>query len=166
MATQTEVAEFIGLTDRQIRNLQAQGHMHRSSGRGGMNLQKAVQEYITYLKAGRALEEGGPADPDENGGSELDRERKRLNNEIIKERLKAMRKENVPIWLLTEALVKVVEQIGARCDAMLQKAKLANPDMSERVFNVLNKEVVALKNAIAGIEIDLRDYEPEDEEDE
>ncbi|MGY3854447.1 hypothetical protein ACW5W8_16720 [Aeromonas aquatilis] len=166
MATQTEVAEFIGLTDRQIRNLQAQGHMHRSSGRGGMNLQKAVQEYITYLKAGRAMEEGGPADPDENGGSELDRERKRLNNEIIKERLKALRKENVPVWLLTDSLVRVVEQIGARCDSMLQKVKLASPDMPERVLNVINKEIVTLKNSIAAIDIDLTDYEPEDEEDE
>ena len=131
-----------------------------------MNLQKAVQEYITYLKAGRALKEGGPADPDENGGSELDRERKRLNNEIIKERLKALRKENVPVWLLTDSLVRVVEQIGARCDSMLQKVKLASPDMPERVLNVINKEIVTLKNSIAAIDIDLTDYEPEDEEDE
>lgn len=163
MATQQEVADFIGLTTRQIRNLQSGGYMHKANGKGGMNLQKAVQEYITYLKAGRSLEEGGN-DYDESGSSELDRERKALNNEIIKERLKALRKENVPVWLLTDALVKVVEQIGARCDSMLQKTKLASPDMSERVLNVINKEIVALKNSIAAIDIDLTDFEPEDDE--
>lgn len=163
MATQQEVADFIEITTRQVRNLQSGGYMHKANGKGGMNLQKAVREYITYIKAGRSLEEGGN-DPDESGSSELDRERKELNNQIIKERLKALRKENVPVWLLTDALVKVVEQIGARCDSMLQKAKLASPDMPERVLNVINKEIVTLKNSIAAIDIDLTDYEPEDDE--
>lgn len=163
MATQQEVADFIGLTSRQIRNLQSGGYMHKANGKGGMNLQKAVQEYITYLKAGRSLEEGGN-EYDEGGASELDRERKELNNQIIRERLKTMRKENVPVWLLTDALVKVVELIGARCDSMLQKTKLASPDMPERVLNVINKEIVTLKNSIAAIDIDLTDYEPDDDD--
>ncbi len=38
--------------------------------------------------------------------------------------------------------------------------------MPERVLNVINKEIVTLKNSIAAIDIDLTDYEPEDEEDE
>lgn len=165
MATQAEVADMLGLTDRQIRNLQSQGYLHKPAGRGGMDLRRAVQEYITCIKAGRDL---GEDDEETSGdtGSALDRERKALNNEILKEKLKLIRQENAPIWLLGEALGKIVGMMPAQLNSMVMKIKLAVPDLPERAMDEINGAVVELKNSIAAIELDLSDYEQDETGDE
>ena len=165
MATQAEVADLLGLTDRQIRNLQSGGYLHKGAGRGGMQIKRAVQEYITYLKAGREISEEGD-DTREEGGSELDRERKALNNEILREKLKLLRQENAPIWLLGDALGKIVGLIPAQLNSMAMKIKLAVPDLPERAMDEINGAIVELKNALAAIELDLSDYEQEEDGDE
>lgn len=166
MATQQEVADFLGLkSDRQIRNLQSQGFMHKGAGKAGMDLKRAVQEYITYIKAGRNSSDDDQFDDPEQGNSELDQERKSLQNELLKEKLKLMRQENAPIWLLTEALGKVIEQIPPALDSALMKVKLAVPDLPERSMDLLKGEFVDLKNSLAKIEIDLSDYDQLDDDD-
>lgn len=168
MATQSEVAEWCKLTDRQIRNLQKRGIMHRPQGKGSMDLQRAVMEYITYLKAdggGIGLEDeeefDDPSDP-------LDRKRKDLNNQILEEKLKKMRRENAPLWVLAEALSKVVELVPAKRAETLMAIKLANPDLPEASVNLIDEKLGELQDALCAIELkfDVDDDNELDDDDE
>ena len=169
MATQSEVAEWLCLTDRQIRNLQKRGHMHRPQGKGSMDMQRAVQEYITYLKAnaGGVMDEdddeaGDPSDP-------LDRERKTLNNQILAERLKKMRRENAPLWLLADALSKVVELVPSKRAETVMAIKLSLPDLPEATISLIDGKLGELQTALAAIELDFEadeDDEDQGEDDE
>jgi len=168
MATQSEVAEWCKLTDRQIRNLQKRGIMHRPQGKGSMDLQRAVMEYITYLKAdggGIGLDDeeefDDPSDP-------LDRKRKDLNNQILEEKLKKMRRENAPLWVLAEALSKVVELVPAKRAETLMAIKLANPDLPEASVNLIDEKLGELQDALCAIELkfDVDDDNELDDDDE
>lgn len=168
MATQSEVADWLCLTDRQIRNLQKRGHMHRAQGKGSMDLKRGVQEYITYLKASA----GGVGDEDEDDLADdpsdpLDRERKSLNNQILAEKLKKMRRENAPLWVLADALAKVVELVPSKRAETLMAIKISLPDLPEASLNLIDEKLGELQNALCALELDFdTDEDDLDDDDE
>lgn len=163
MATQKELAEWIGLTDRQVRNLQSQGFIHKARGAGGIDLQRAVKEYINYVKSG--LEQTPDFDPDEptSGGArgeeaKQDLRRKTLNADLMEEKLKIMRGEYAPIAVLGDALNKVLGSVSARLNSLPMQAKLADPSLSGRAIDTLKTAIAECKNDCARAYLDIPDY--------
>lgn len=162
MATQRELGQWINLTDRQVRNLQAQGFIHKAQGAGGLDLQRGVKEYINYLKSG--IDQDTDFDPDEpatgNKGEEArqDLRRKTLNADLLEEKLRVMRGEYAPIAVLGDALNKVLGSISARLNSLPMQAKLADPSLSARAIDTMKTVIAECKNDCARAYLDLPDY--------
>jgi len=164
MATQEELGEYLCLSTRQIRNLQDDGVIHKSQGRNGLDLKRAVNEYITYLKSKKSVSHDSAPSVDPESEAYLDIERKKLDNALKEEKLKQVRRENAPVWLLRMTVSKLAEAIAGRLDSIPMKMKLAEPGLSARAIDACKTVIVDCKNDCSRIEIDLSEYEPDEEE--
>lgn len=166
MATQEEIGGYLCLTPRQIRNLQDDGILHKSQGRNGMDLKRAVNEYITHLKSKKAAKQADTDPADGESEEYLDIERKKLDNALKSEKLKQVRRENAPVWLLRIAISRLAEAVAGRLDSVPMKMKLAEPALSARAIDACKTVIVECKNDCERIEIDLSEFEPEEEDQE
>ncbi|EAC0556281.1 terminase [Salmonella enterica subsp. enterica] len=66
MATQAEVAEHLGITERQLRNLQKVPGAPKNRRRGEYDIDAWRYFYLSYLQR------GGKADPDEDGSNDYE----------------------------------------------------------------------------------------------
>lgn len=166
MATQEEVSEYICITTRQLRNLQDSGVIHKSQGRNGLDLKRAIQEYITHLKSKKVAKQADTDPADGESEEYLDIERKKLDNALKSEKLKQIRRENAPVWLLRIAISRLAEAVAGRLDSVPMKMKLAEPALSARAIDACKTVIVECKNDCERIEIDLSEFEPEEEDQE
>lgn len=167
MATQTEVAEHLFLTDRQIRTLSKRPGAPISKGRGGYSLDEWRKFYIHYLKGLSAGSDEPEVGQDEGEAVIASLKRRKLELEledkevgIAKKRYEQQIKERLyaPIVLITEAVVGVAVSINSRMEGVLPRLKQAWPDMPVEAQAALQKELVAISNDLATVQPDLSDY--------
>lgn len=174
MATQKEIANHLGLSDRQIRNLIADGILPASKGKGGMDLDDCRYRYIDYLRGQKtgqvkkAWDEDFDAEPgDIVAGINVPEQeaRKKLYDADTKEhRLNVLRKEFVPIELLIYSVSKISEMLIANLNSLPMKMKVSDPTLNARSIDAAKREIAELCNGLADFELDLSDYTPSDPE--
>jgi phage terminase Nu1 subunit (DNA packaging protein) len=166
MASQIEIAAHLDLSDRQIRNLVADGVLPASRGRGGMDLDACRLAYIGYLRglgSGQVKPEVPP--PDVSGIDplieyKLMEERRGLTaaQRVGQENKNAVQaRQLVPVDFSTFALSRMVEQIGSVLDTVTHKVKRKHPDIEVRHVEAMQREIALARN----IASDLGDHLPE-----
>lgn len=172
MATQTEVAAHLFISDRQVRNLIADGVLAGSKGKGGLDLDDCRRRYIDYLrsvKTGQTSgdpESGNDAEPgDIIGGINVplqEARKKQADADIREHRLAVMRQEYAPVALLQDAVTRLSEMMVAQLQALPMKLKVADPSLTARSVDAAKKQIADLCNGLADIDLDLSDYTPVD----
>jgi phage terminase Nu1 subunit (DNA packaging protein) len=166
MASQIEVAAHLDLSDRQIRNLLADGVLPASKGRGGMDVDACRMAYIAYLRglgSGQVKLEAGP--PEVDGFDplleyKLMEERRGLTaaQRIAAEKKNEVAEKNlVPVEFCTFALARVAAQIGSVLDTVALKVKRKHPDIEVHHVEAMQREVALARN----ISADLGEQLPE-----
>lgn len=166
MASQIEIAAHLDLSDRQIRNLVADGVLPASRGRGGMDLDACRLAYIGYLRglgSGQVKPEVPPAAVDGIDPLieyKLMEERRGLTaaQRVGQENKNAVQaRQLVPVDFSTFALSRMVEQIGSVLDTVTHKVKRKHPDIEVRHVEAMQREIALARN----IASDLGDHLPE-----
>jgi phage terminase Nu1 subunit (DNA packaging protein) len=172
MATQTEVAKHLFISDRQVRNLITDGVFAGTKGKGGLDIDDCRKRYIGYLRSIKT----GQTNPDSESGSDTapgdivgginiplqDARKKKADADIREHRLAVMRQEYAPVMLLSDAVIRLSEMMVAQLQALPMKLKVADPSMTARSVDAAKKQIADLCNGLADIELDLSDYTPVD----
>lgn len=169
MATQDELSEYLLLTPRQIRNLQVKGIIAKPKGRGSYDLKQSVNGYVTYLRSLKALPEpeddlppGG--DGQERSLNDEDRRLKRLRADTLELNLEIARKRYAPIQMMVDVLTNFSAAASSMMDAWVPKIKKAQPTLRPSALQVVERDIVKMKDALANIHLDLSSYAASDEE--
>lgn len=162
MATQSEVAEYLGVTTRTLQNWARSAGFPDSRGRGGYEIRDVVLWRIRFLES----QNRSSADPANKGEIDplelaaLDLEEKRLKNDdrklIIKERqfkLAVQLRKFAPIQLLGEVLTRVSIALTSNLDSLLPRIKRTWPDMPSEAVEAIKVIVAQCKNEAANIQI-------------
>jgi len=166
MASQIEIAAHLDLSDRQIRNLVADGVLPASRGRGGMDLDACRLAYIGYLRglgSGQVKPEVRPRELsaiDPLIEYKLMEERRGLTaaQRVGQENKNAVSaRQLVPVDFSTFALSRMVEQIGSVLDTVTHKVKRKHPDIEVRHVEAMQREIALARN----IASELGDHLPE-----
>lgn len=172
MATQTEVAKHLFISDRQVRNLITDGVFAGTKGKGGLDIDDCRKRYIGYLRSIKT----GQTNPDPESGSDTapgdivgginiplqDARKKKADADIREHRLAVMRQEYAPVMLLSDAVTRLSEMMVAQLQALPMKLKVADPSLTARSVDAAKKQIADLCNGLADIELDLSDYTPVD----
>lgn len=167
MANQKELAQHLDLTDRQVRNLLADGILPTSRGNGGLNLQDCRHAYIRYLRglgSGQVKAEAGYLPEhaiDPMVEQHLLEERVRLTTAqaVAQERKnEIMDKQLVPVDFATFSLSKVASHIASVLDTVPQKLRRKHPDMDPRYLESLEREIAVARNLAAQVGEKLDEY--------
>lgn len=151
---QRELADFLGITDRQIRNLEKAGIL----GKRGRSypLGECTRAYIQYVKRNASPDEEGS----EDGGS-LSHEEYRYNklrNDKLQLQIEELERKLGPISLLESALSDVAGQLVATLETLAGRLKKRNPNLTDADLNLVRQEVGKLRNALASTTISTDDY--------
>jgi phage terminase Nu1 subunit (DNA packaging protein) len=173
MATQSEVAAHLFISDRQVRNLISDGILPSSKGKGGLEVEDCRKRYIDYLRGQKTGQVKQP-DPDEFfedgdiiGGINVDYEdarKKQLDADTREFKLNLLRKEFVPIDLVVYSVSKLSEMLVANVLSLPMKMKVADPSLSARSLDKSKQVIADLCNELADFDIDLSDYNPVDQD--
>ncbi|GAB1116130.1 MAG: hypothetical protein ACN2B6_11955 [Rickettsiales bacterium] len=156
MASQKEVSEWIGLSDRQVRNLQKSGVLPKAQGRGDLDLKECVKSYIRYLKSGAQEEEG-----QENKKESSDERLKRIRADTLEFKLSIEQGKFAPIELLSSVLSQVVEQVRSKLESVPSIIRMTQPDIRPSAIGKIEAELAAVQNQLSTIEISLPDPDGE-----
>lgn len=167
MANQKELAQHLDLTDRQVRNLLADGILPTSRGNGGLNLQDCRLAYIRYLRglgSGQVKAEAGHLFG-EDLGSSLDnlllQEKVRLTTAqaVAQERKnEVLERQLVPVGFATYSLSKIASQIGSVLDTVPLKLRRKHPEMDPRHLESVEREIALARNLAAQVGEKLDEY--------
>jgi phage terminase Nu1 subunit (DNA packaging protein) len=173
MATQSEVAAHLFISDRQVRNLITDGILPSSKGKGGLEIEDCRKRYIDYLRGQKTGQVKAPDDDEFYeegaviGGINVDYEdarKKQLDADTREFKLKQLRKEFVPIDLLVYSVSKLSEMLVANVLSLPMKMKVADPSLSARSLDKSKQVIADLCNELANFDIDLSDYNPVDQD--
>lgn len=167
MANQKELAQHLDLTDRQVRNLLADGILPTSRGNGGLNLQDCRLAYIRYLRglgSGQVKAEAGPLFG-EGLGSSLDnlllQEKVRLTTAqaVAQERKNEVsERQLVPVGFAIYSLSKIASQMSSLLDTVPLKLQRKHPEMDPRHLESLEREIALARNLMAQVDEKLEEY--------
>lgn len=168
MATQSEIASWLDLSDRQVRNLQERGILPKPKGRGTLTEKECVLAYIKYLRSPAAKAEGQEIDPDNPEKKETNDDRlKRIRADTLEFKLQIEMGRYAPVEFLSSALEQVVSQILPKLASIPSIIRLSLPDVRPSTIEKITEEIGKLQNSIADIDIALPDidggYEAEGE---
>lgn len=158
MATQVEVAAHLDLSDRQVRNLLADGVLPGSKGAGGLDVDACRMAYIRYLRGlssgqvRRETPEVAGDDIDPLAEAKLTQERLRLTSaqaDTAELKNEQLRRKLVPVEFLSFALPKVVAPIATSFDTLLMNIRRRAPDVPPRVLDIIEREAVKTRNECA-----------------
>ncbi|CAL9961923.1 terminase small subunit, partial [Vibrio phage K290] len=142
--SQKQIGDLLGISDRQVRNLQNQGVLPKAKGRDGIDPMECIHSYISYKSVEKPTEEE-PETPTEE--SEKQREQQLKNDEreerILLNRTKrlVLEKQYAPISIITDTISMVAIALRTRVDSWLPKLKMAWPDMPPEQIEVLKREL-------------------------
>lgn len=166
--TQVDIAELLGISDRQVRNLIQQGVVPSAKGREGMNPLACIHAYNTYLRQSKndaqKPEAGEDDDSYESMEKQLKLEEKREKVAMLKAKRVLFEKSFAPIDVIVDTLEQVCSRIGTRLDSLLPKLKNAWPDMPPEALEVLESVIAAVLNECADVQPNLNDYIDSDPE--
>lgn len=168
MATQTEVADYLGVTTRTLQNWSKTPGFPDSQGRGGYDIQKVVQWRLRYLES-KIRSSDDPSEKGEIDASELallEIEEKRLKNAdrqlVIQERQFKMAvnlRKFAPIQLLSDVLTRVSIALTSNLDSLLPRIKRTWPDMPSEAVEAIKVIVAQCKNEAANIQINSEELD-------
>lgn len=169
MATQTEVARHLDLSERQINNLQKLPGFPKPQGRGGYELDACRMFYIRYLRAAKTSADDPEMDGDGTGEQSLDREKQQLANDYRREQIEMLRfkravlaKEYAPISVLTDVLAQWCTAARTNVDGWLPQLKMIWPDVPHHVITLFRTKIAELMNELANVQINPDDYSDSD----
>jgi len=153
MATQREVAEhlFLEASGRQVRNWHKQPGFPVPSGKGGYDLVAVRKWYIAFLKSRHLKNGAAPAD-------DIDSEMEQAKLDIAKENLRTKKIKNdrdeglnIPVEIARHLLAGVMSRVNANFKALTPIIKRNNPDVSHRVIESVEIEVIKVQNETSKI---------------
>lgn len=163
---QKQIADLLGISDRQVRNLQNQGVIPKAKGRDGIDPLNALHAYINFKSVDKPAEQ--PKPEEEHEESEKRREQQ-LKNDEREERIKLNRtkrlvleKQYAPISIIIDTISMVAIGLRTRVDSWLPKLKMASPDMTTEQVEVLKRELAMALNELETVQPDLSAYEDSD----
>jgi len=171
VANQKEVAEFIGCSERTLRNWANIPGFPAAKGRGKLDVRDVVRWRLHYLEQSKTAQPdpafiGDLACQSEN---ELNLAEKRLKVEertiVIAGRrfdLAVKAREFAPVSVITEVLELVSVALRANIESILPKIKRAWPDIPPEAVEVIKKVLAQCENEAADIEPDLSEFDPSD----
>ena len=162
MANQKEIADWLDLSDKQVRNLQAKGILPKAKGRGQLDEKACVHSYIQYLRSLKSSSQivaiGGQDDPDEVKESVDDR-LKRLRADTLEFKLQIEQGKWAPIDFLADAFAAFTEIAIAKLGSLPAVIRMTAPDMRPSAVERITKEISIVQNSLTDIEITLPDYD-------
>lgn len=153
-ATQRELAAFLGISDRQIRNLEKKGVLGKT-GRS-YRLGESTRAYIKYIRSNAARDD----ESDKEGPSlgEEEYRYQKLRNDKLALQIRELERQLASVNLLESALSDVASQIGATLETLPGRLKKRNPSLTDSDLNATRQEVNKLLNVITNINISIDDY--------
>ena len=149
MATQKEISEHLGLSDRHVRRLQKNAVLPASKGSGGYDVDASRLAYCDYL---RGLVSGQvQADTDELSVKDEQARNLRARSELLELDLAIKEKEYVPISLLVDALSHASTGIVRIFDAIVPNIKQRFPDINPEHLAEFQKQLALARNCAAAI---------------
>ena len=158
MASQTEVAAHLTLSDRQVRNLIAAGILPASVHRRGLDLDACRDAYIGYMRgrtSGQVKAEAPPEDFEESEHPveiQLIEQRLRLTTAQAVSQEKKNEVEDqqlVPVGIAIFVLSKIAAQLGSMLDTLPLKLMRKHPDIDPRHLESLTREIALARNLSA-----------------
>lgn len=166
MATQAEIGSYIGLSDRSVRDLMKKGVIPNKSGRGGYDLKACVLAYVQHLKA-QANQGGDSFIPEDSGnvnGINSDYQDARLvklRADHLEEKLKVIRRENVPVVAIEFVLSRVAAELRGILDPLPGQVKKQMPQLSASAVEELKKAVAKAANVCSRTMVHLDEFLPD-----
>lgn len=161
MATQVEVAAHLDLSDRQVRNLLADGVLPASKGAGGLDVDACRIAYISYLRglASGQVKRQEARQPDEDidplAEQKLTQERLRLTAAQAEgQELKndITRRRSVPTEFATFVMSKIAAEIASILDTLPLTLKRRHPDLEVRHIESIQRELAKARNRAAELD--------------
>lgn len=169
MATQKEVADFLQVEPRTIRNWQKIAGFPISKGASGYDIQKVVLWRLDYLQRLNSTKVDPAFDPLEDDEKALELAEKRLKIkkaeiDIEHKQFDLSVKEGrfAPIETITRTLELVSVAVASNLEALLPKMKKAWPDIPPDAIETIQKVIAVSRNEVASIEPDVSSYEESD----
>lgn len=157
---QAQIGQLIGISVRQVRNLQNNGVLPKAKGRDGLDPLSCIHAYIAY----KSLESGKTVNEIEERKKAL-----KLKNNELEERIKlnqtkrlVLEKEYAPIDAITDCVSQVATSLRTRVDSWLPRLKMANPNMTGDQIDLLKHELAILLNELTDVKPNFHDYEDSD----
>lgn len=167
MANQKELAQHLDLTDRQVRNLLADGILPTSRGNGGLNLPDCRLAYIRYLRglgSGQVKAETGDLaedgiDPLVEYHLMIEKVRLTTAQAVAQEKKnEVMEQHLIPVESATFVLSKVASHIASVLDTVPQKLRRKHPEMDPRHLESLEREIAVARNLAAEVDEKVPEY--------
>lgn len=160
MATQIETAAHLDLTDRQVRNLLADGVLPGSKGNGGLDLDACRLAYIRYLRglgSGQVRPEmPAPADDlDLHAEAKLVQARLKLTEAQAEgQQLKneVARRRSVPTEFAMFVFSRLAAEISSYLDTLPLTLKRKHPDLEVRHIESVQRELAKARNRAASLD--------------
>ncbi|WP_136484711.1 helix-turn-helix domain-containing protein [Vibrio sp. H11] len=168
--TQSDIAELLGISDRQVRNLIQQGILPAAKGRGGMDPLVCNHAYNAYLRQSKSADQKAETDK-KNDPQHYEQRKRELELDKLDETVAMMRAKRLtfekfyaPVEIIPDVIGQVASQIRSRLDSLIPKMKKSWLDMPPEAVSVLEEEIIAVCNECADVQPDLSDYIDSDPE--
>ncbi len=162
---QQQIADLLGISSRQVRNLQNKGVLPKAKGRNGIEPLDALHAYINF----KSVDKPQPEEPEEKDEATEKKREQQLKNDEREERIKlskvkrrVLEKQYAPISIITDTISMVSIGLRTRVDSWLPKLKMASPDMTLDQIDLLKRELAMALNELADVKPDLSAYEDSD----
>ncbi|BDM66237.1 hypothetical protein NFHSH190041_36890 (plasmid) [Shewanella sp. NFH-SH190041] len=157
MATQEEIGSWLGLSSRQVRNLQKEGVLSDKRGRNGYCLKTCVSDYIRHIK--KQIKTGPDVDADTPaGGTDFHDERyAKLRADKLELDVLGKLGEMAGIDLIVALTAGKAAQVAGILDQLPAKVHRVAPDIPSSVKVLIENEIIAARNTAAE-PLDLAPY--------
>ena len=148
--TQKALAECLGITPRQVRNLKQEGLFQLKDGQKKYNLEKCIQEYIQF-KVNDETGRRTVVDKDK-----VSAEHEEVKKEISALKLRKLRRELHESADVESYLMDMLLSFRSRLEALPQKAAMQIMGVAD-----LNEVIAVLRKIVAEALNELSDYDPD-----
>ena len=159
--TQKDIALLLGISDRQVRNLQNQGVIPKANGRNGLDPLACIHAYISFKSVvvpDEEKEEVEPVEAEKKREQQLKNDEREERIKLSKVKRRVLEKKYAPISIITDVLSLVSISLKTRVDSWLPKLKMANPDMTPDQIELLQRELAMASNELTDFTPDLSEY--------
>jgi len=164
MATQAEIADHLGVKERQIRRLLKSGVLPPSRGVGGCSIDACRIAYINYLRGvatGQVNDAESDSDRPEAVAIDLNEARAlnlQANTRLAEIKERQLMRELAPISDIKLLVAKMGEQISAILGQIPTKIRRRNPSLSNSEIEAIKREVIKAQNIAAKAGDDFGDH--------